>query len=330
MVKVSVIICTYNGANYLAGQLDSLLAQTCPPYELVVQDDGSSDGTWEMLEAFRTAHPGLCIRLFRNPERLGYNRNFLSAVQRAGGDFIACCDQDDVWMANKLEMLMNRIGNHTLIFHNSLVMAPDTEVRPMYAHPLPQTFPALYAALYPRSYGHQMLFRKEVLERLTPFDPYNVSYDYLLFTLASSLGTVCYLHTPLVYWRRHQAAATYRASGHSTGKWEGYVKAIGSLWKRHNRQSTRLYFSLLQQVPFRHATARRAVGLLAKGNVSGILSACLLCLRHRQEAAPEVRGALQSLRAFFLPLFFLASSCSAAMRAARSSFWRLISSFFIS
>ena len=53
MVKVSIIICTYNGANYLAGQLDSLLAQTCPPYELVVQDDGSSDGTWEMLEAFR-------------------------------------------------------------------------------------------------------------------------------------------------------------------------------------------------------------------------------------------------------------------------------------
>ena len=114
MVKVSVIICTYNGASYLAGQLDSLLAQTCPPYELVVQDDGSSDGTWEMLEAFRAAHPGLCIRLFRNPERLGYNRNFLSAVQRASGDFIACCDQDDLWHPEKLEMLAREIGNAPL------------------------------------------------------------------------------------------------------------------------------------------------------------------------------------------------------------------------
>ena len=305
MKSISIILCTYNGAAYLPQQMDSLLEQTYPFDELIVQDDGSTDDTVRIIRNYQQQHPDRNIRFYINEQRLGYNRNFLTAIRRATGEYIACCDQDDVWMANKLEMLMNRIGNHTLIFHNSLVMAPDTEVRPMYAHPLPQTFPALYAALYPRSYGHQMLFRKEVLERLTPFDPYNVSYDYLLFTLASSLGTVCYLHTPLVYWRRHQAAATYRASSHSAGKWEGYVKAIGSLWKRHNRQSTRLYFSLLQQVPFRHATARRAVGLLAKGNVSGILSACLLCLRHRQEAAPEVRGALQSLRAFFLPLFFI-------------------------
>ena len=96
-LKISIVLCTYNGAAYLREQLDSLRAQTLPFYELVVQDDGSTDGTWELLEDYRRQHSDCRIRLFRNPQRLGYNRNFLTAVQRAEGDCIACCDQDDIW-----------------------------------------------------------------------------------------------------------------------------------------------------------------------------------------------------------------------------------------
>ena len=76
-------MCTCNGAAYLGEQLDSLRAQTLPPYELVVQDDGSTDGTPDLLRDYQRRHPDLRIRLFANPARLGYNRNFLTAVQRA-------------------------------------------------------------------------------------------------------------------------------------------------------------------------------------------------------------------------------------------------------
>lgn len=303
--KISIILCTCNGEAYLRGQIDSLLAQTYPFHELIVQDDCSTDSTGHIIRSYQQRYPERDIRFYANPQRMGFNKNFLTALQRAGGDYIACCDQDDIWVENKLETLVREMGDCPLIFHNSWVTGNRAKAYPLYGQPLPECFPSLYAALYPRAYGHQILFRKDVLERTRPFWGYNVSYDYLLFTLASSMGRVRYLHTPLVYWRRHEEAATYNAHPHKAGKWEGYLRAIRALRQSGNRQSTRLYFSLLQQIPFYDNAAQQAVRLLAKGNLRGILSACLLCLRHRQEAAPGAQGAVQRLRAFFLPLFFI-------------------------
>ena len=303
--KISIVLCTCNGEAYLRGQIDSLLAQTYPFHELIVQDDCSTDSTGHIIRSYQQRYPERDIRFYANPQRMGFNKNFLTALQRAEGDYIACCDQDDIWVENKLETLVREMGDCPLIFHNSWVTGNRAKAYPLYGQPLPECFPSLYAALYPRAYGHQILFRKDVLERTRPFWGYNVSYDYLLFTLASSMGRVRYLHTPLVYWRRHEEAATYNAHPHKAGKWEGYLRAIRALRQSGNRQSTRLYFSLLQQIPFYDNAAQQAVRLLAKGNLRGILSACLLCLRHRQEAAPGAQGAVQRLRAFFLPLFFI-------------------------
>lgn len=303
--KISIVLCTCNGEAYLRGQIDSLLAQTYPFHELIVQDDCSTDSTGHIIRSYQQRYPERDIRFYANPQRMGFNKNFLTALQRAEGDYIACCDQDDIWVENKLETLVREMGDCPLIFHNSWVTGNRAKAYPLYGQPLPECFPSLYAALYPRAYGHQILFRKDVLERTKPFGGYNVSYDYLLFTLASSMGRVRYLHTPLVYWRRHEEAATYNAHPHKAGKWEGYLRAIRALRQSGNRQSTRLYFSLLQQIPFYDNAAQQAVRLLAKGNLRGILSACLLCLRHRQEAAPGAQGAVQRLRAFFLPLFFI-------------------------
>ena len=303
--KISIVLCTCNGEAYLRGQIDSLLAQTYPFHELIVQDDCSTDSTGHIIRSYQQRYPERDIRFYANPQRMGFNKNFLTALQRAEGDYIACCDQDDIWVENKLETLVREMGDCPLIFHNSWVTGNRAKAYPLYGQPLPECFPPLYAALYPRAYGHQILFRKDVLERTRPFWGYNVSYDYLLFTLASSMGRVRYLHTPLVYWRRHEEAATYNAHPHKAGKWEGYLRAIRALRQSGNRQSTRLYFSLLQQIPFYDNAAQQAVRLLAKGNLRGILSACLLCLRHRQEAAPGAQGAVQRLRAFFLPLFFI-------------------------
>lgn len=303
--KISIVLCTCNGEAYLRGQIDSLLAQTYPFHELIVQDDCSTDSTGHIIRSYQQKYPERNIRFYANPQRMGFNKNFLTALQRAEGDYIACCDQDDIWVENKLGTLVREMGDCPLIFHNSWVTGNRTKAYPLYGQPLPECFPPLYAALYPRAYGHQILFRKDVLERTRPFWGYNVSYDYLLFTLASSMGRVRYLHAPLVYWRRHEEAATYNAHPHKAGKWEGYLRAIRALRQSGNRQSTRLYFSLLQQIPFYDNAAQQAVRLLAKGNLRGILSACLLCLRHRQEAAPGAQGAVQRLRAFFLPLFFI-------------------------
>jgi glycosyltransferase involved in cell wall biosynthesis len=92
---------TYNGGAFLGPQLASILAQTRQPTEVVVCDDCSTDGTVGLVEEFAARAP-FEVRVVRNPQRLGWAENFLSAGRLCRGDVIAWCDQDDVWMPEKL------------------------------------------------------------------------------------------------------------------------------------------------------------------------------------------------------------------------------------
>jgi hypothetical protein len=102
--RVSVALCTYNGELFLPKQLRSIAEQTLAPVELVACDDGSSDGTLDMLERFAGEAP-FPVRIQRNAERLGHARNFEQATGLCTGDLIAPADQDDVWLPNKLRRL---------------------------------------------------------------------------------------------------------------------------------------------------------------------------------------------------------------------------------
>ena len=95
-LTVSVVMCTYNGKQFLREQMDSILAQDYPLHEIIVQDDRSTDDTWDILQTYAKAHPGL-FKLFRNDEQLGFNRNFHTALLRATGQYVAISDQDDIY-----------------------------------------------------------------------------------------------------------------------------------------------------------------------------------------------------------------------------------------
>ena len=104
-MRISIALCTYNGGVYLREQLDSLLAQTRRPDQVVVCDDRSSDDTLAQLEAFavRAAALGIDALIHPNPVNLGYVRNFEQALRLCDGDLVFLCDQDDLWHHEKLE-----------------------------------------------------------------------------------------------------------------------------------------------------------------------------------------------------------------------------------
>ncbi|OOZ38851.1 hypothetical protein BOW53_13930 [Solemya pervernicosa gill symbiont] len=106
MVTVSVALCTYNGTRFLAQQLDSILAQSHRPDEIVVCDDASHDGTVEIIEEYSRAYPGL-FRSVYNERNLGYIKNFQQAVLLCNGDLIFLSDQDDIWHENKVSTLVD-------------------------------------------------------------------------------------------------------------------------------------------------------------------------------------------------------------------------------
>lgn len=103
-MKVSVAMCTFNGAHYLPQQLESIARQTRRPDEIVICDDGSSDRTLEILEKFRAVYPHT-VRIVRNAERLGPAKNFEQAIALTSGEAVALADQDDVWYPEKIERL---------------------------------------------------------------------------------------------------------------------------------------------------------------------------------------------------------------------------------
>jgi glycosyltransferase involved in cell wall biosynthesis len=107
--SISVALATYNGERFIREQLESILAQSLPPAEIVVRDDCSTDNTLgvvrEVLSTRRIAALGVELRIVVNDKNVGPSKNFWLAIQGCSHELIALSDQDDVWMENKLEVL---------------------------------------------------------------------------------------------------------------------------------------------------------------------------------------------------------------------------------
>ena len=100
---ISVAMATYNGEKFIREQLDSILAQTITDWELIVCDDVSTDSTIAILEEY--ANKDGRIQIHKNKVNLGFKRNFEKAISLCSGDYIALCDQDDIWKHDKVEKM---------------------------------------------------------------------------------------------------------------------------------------------------------------------------------------------------------------------------------
>lgn len=128
-MKISVAMCTYNGARYLREQLQSVAAQTRPPDELVICDDQSADDTREIISQFAATAP-FPVHLHLNSRTLGSTKNFERAIELCGGDVIALADQDDVWLPEKLRHIENcfeRAPEVGLVFTDAEVVDEDLQ-----------------------------------------------------------------------------------------------------------------------------------------------------------------------------------------------------------
>lgn len=122
-IRVSVALCTFNGAKYLTAQLDSILRQTRPADEIVIVDDCSTDETVEIIKAY--AQKTDSIKLFVNERNLGYIRNFSNAISTTTGDFVALADQDDIWTEDHIEKLVDNIGNKAVCVGDAQMVDAD-------------------------------------------------------------------------------------------------------------------------------------------------------------------------------------------------------------
>src|SRR5262245_39471269 len=129
--KISIALCTYNGTKYLSSQLESYLAQTCPPDEVVVCDDCSQDETVSTLNEFAERAP-FPVRIFVNERNLGSTKNFEKAISLCSGDIIFLSDQDDAWASNKIERIVEEFDRDSevgMVFSNAELV--DETMQPL-------------------------------------------------------------------------------------------------------------------------------------------------------------------------------------------------------
>jgi glycosyltransferase involved in cell wall biosynthesis len=129
-MKISVAMCTYNGADYLPAQLESILAQSRKPDQIVVCDDCSTDETRAILQRFEKALPDIFL-LYFNKRNLGTVKNFEQAIALCNGDIIALSDQDDVWRPNKLQLIEQAFSKAStgLVFSDAELV--DKDLKPL-------------------------------------------------------------------------------------------------------------------------------------------------------------------------------------------------------
>lgn len=112
--KVAVLLCTYNGEQYIREQVDSIVRQTYTNWVIYVSDDGSTDGTLAILEEYRKALGEDRVFITSGPKK-GFAWNFISSLQNNGRDckYFAFCDQDDIWFPDKIERSVGYLADYS-------------------------------------------------------------------------------------------------------------------------------------------------------------------------------------------------------------------------
>jgi hypothetical protein len=233
----SVALCTYNGSVFVEEQLRSILDQTVRAQEIVVSDDGSTDGTADIVTrvfaAWQAEHPGAAVslRLLRNPAPLGVTANFEQALSSCTGELIALSDQDDVWHPERLARLVaefaSRPGLQLLHTDARLVDAAGKPTGRTLLATLGVSAAEQAAVHAGRAFdvllrrnivtGATTMLRRELLERARPF-PAAWVHDEWLAIVAAATGEVDLLEQPLVDYRQHAGNQIGASSLDAAGK----------------------------------------------------------------------------------------------------------------
>jgi glycosyltransferase involved in cell wall biosynthesis len=268
--------------------LDSIISQTYPVSEIIVQDDCSTDGTLAILSEYEPY-----IKLFKNKENKGYNENFRSVLYKASGDFIATSDQDDIWAKNKIEELVNNIGDNFLIFSECISFNNTIHKQNLYPELAVEVI-----AFHNKIGGQTILIKKELLQAIKYWDT-RYFYDWWLAIAAAYLDKVLFLDEALVYWRRHEDSATKKmikhkeSIGHKIGRLPDFV---------HQRKDYLLSLSrfLDSFEDDRHKEFKEIIRLAGSSNMFKIFCACCKILKFKRVYYPNKKVSLSDYCRLFI------------------------------
>ncbi len=215
---VTIIMATCNGEAFLEEQLDSIVAQEYKNIELLIADDGSSDKSCEILNYYAQKYKW--VHLWRNKERMGLVKNFEKLLESAQGNYIAFCDQDDVWRTDKIriavEMMEREDSSKPLMFHSDLAVVNKKleMISPSYFWIKSYNFKKnkQVDVMVGRCgvMGNTMMINQKLKLIALPFPDGLKMHDYWIALINELYGKRLTSQVPLVKYRLHQTNSSNR------------------------------------------------------------------------------------------------------------------------
>jgi glycosyltransferase involved in cell wall biosynthesis len=279
---IAILLCTYNGAQFLPQQLASYEAQDFTDWCLFASDDGSQDATLSLLEAFQKKHGAERVEIRSGPRR-GFVANFLSLIcdPSINGRCYALSDQDDVWQPDKLSRAVAALSAAPAVeptvycSTTRLIDENGADIRLSLQYKKPPHFRnALTQSL---ASGNTIVLNepaRQLLMRAGP-DVNVASHDWWIYlAITAAGGRMVYDGAPTVGYRMH--ASNIIGSNRSAG---ARMRRVGMLWQGHYKNWTDMHVGALTRLEdvmteenrrtfeqFRHSRKRsmlpRAYGLL--------------------------------------------------------------------
>lgn len=212
-----VVMATYNGAQYLDQQLETIVAQSLPPLRILIVDDGSNDETSVIVRRWKKSQD-IPIELVRCDGRFGACKTFERALLAATADYVMPADQDDLWDLDKAELLMREMvrleqcrSKATPILVHTALRLINQDGLPLGGlfhqrvglNPRQDRWPTL--ALQNVVTGCASVVNRSCLRLALPFPDHAVLHDWWLALIAKRFGCLAYLERPTVSYRQHAA-----------------------------------------------------------------------------------------------------------------------------
>lgn len=215
---ISVCIATYNGARYIAEQLASILKQLSAEDEVVVSDDGSTDGTIDIVRSLNDRR----IRIVDGPRRHSPTLNFERALRNAKGEYIFLADQDDVWLEGKVTRCVEELQMCDCVVSDARVTDSLLNTTSESLFQLMHVKRGrLSNLLWRNGYtGCCMAFKREVLSKALPFPTDIPMHDIWIGNVAAFCGSLHFIDDRLLRFRRHDAAASCNGKESTYSLWQ--------------------------------------------------------------------------------------------------------------
>lgn len=206
---IDILLATYNGEKYLKEQLDSLKKQTLTDFKVLIHDDGSNDQTIKIINEFLEQDER--FQLINDNIKFGNaGANFLHLLQFSTSEFIMFCDQDDIWLENKIEKLFNVIKDKkgiNAVYCNAYAYDGEKIIAQKVSLIERDN---LSNSLFLNSgvQGCSLMFNRKLLELALDFPSYIYMHDHYITMLAVAFGKLYYIDESLMLYRQHTSNVT--------------------------------------------------------------------------------------------------------------------------